>query len=139
MEFDTLDWDGPFSGEGVRIIKSHTFAHHLNYLKAQGQPIVMVVRNDYECMKWWLEAGGWDITYPNYKPYYKDDATMFRRIQDQNLDIHKFMWDNKDKVVEVFDNYHLADLLGLSLEGIESRTYYNSKDTKVYVYRPKTN
>ena len=107
MEFDTLDWDGPFSGEGVRIIKSHTFAHHLNYL--------------------------------NYKPYYKDDATMFRRIQDQNLDIHKFMWDNKDKVVEVFDNYHLADLLGLSLEGIESRTYYNSKDTKVYVYRPKTN
>jgi len=65
MEFENTDWDGPFSGKGKRIIKSHTFAHNLDELKQSGHPIVMVYRNDHECFKWWVEAGGFGITYPN--------------------------------------------------------------------------
>ena len=45
MEFRTTrdNWDLPFSGEGKRIIKSHTFAHELDHLKDLGHPIVMVL------------------------------------------------------------------------------------------------
>ena len=138
MEFDTLDWDGPFSGEGVRIIKSHTFAHQLDHLKDAGFPIIIVYRNNYESMKWWLEAGGFDITYPNYKPYYYNEKNMWKQIQLQNADIMKFMWENKDRVIETLDNYHTADLVGISRLGIEKAFNYKSKDIKVYVYRPKT-
>ena len=144
MEFKTYDWDGPFSGDGVRLIKSHTFAHQLDHLKdpdydfeTPSYPIVMVYRNDYECMKWWLEAGGFDITYPNYKPYYKDEENMWKQIQLQNADIMKFIWKNKDRVIETLDNYHTADLVGISRYGIEEGFNYKRKDTKVYVYRPK--
>ena len=41
MEFTPIDWDGPFSGVGRRIIKCHTFAHKLEELKTKGYPIVM--------------------------------------------------------------------------------------------------
>ena len=78
MEFENsiTNWDKPFSGLGKRIIKSHTFAHRLNDLKKLGYPIVMVYRNDIECLKWWNDAGGFDITYPDYS-YFKDQDTMW--------------------------------------------------------------
>ena len=82
FEFDNKKemWDLPFSGKGKRIIKSHTFAYQLNELKKYKLPIVMVYRNCYECYKWWHEAGGFDIEYPNYKPYYKKSNNMWCEI-----------------------------------------------------------
>ena len=136
MEFETNDWDSPFSGNGVRIIKSHTFAHHLNDLKNTKFPIILVYRNDYECMKWWLEAGGFDITYPNYKPYYKDNANMFNQIQSQNKDIMKFIWDNRTRITQVSNNYELANAVNISCNGNEHHNY-KLKDTTVYVYQSK--
>ena len=72
MEFKVDDWDGPFSSSGVRIIKSHTFAHSLPELAARGYPIVLITRSDAECYDWWKAAGGFSITYPAYQPYYRD-------------------------------------------------------------------
>lgn len=89
MEFNQM-WDKPFSGEGIRVIKSHTFAFQLPYLKDFGCPIHMVIRNDRECFDWWHEAGGWDITYPNYA-WYRDDDNMMEQIQLQNLLIREFV------------------------------------------------
>ena len=68
MEFDNNieNWNKPFSGKGKRIIKSHTFAHQLEDLKTLGYPIVMCYRSNLECYDWWVEAGGFDISYPNY-------------------------------------------------------------------------
>jgi hypothetical protein len=34
-------------------------------------------------MEWWLQAGGFDIAYPNYD-WYENEATMFARILEQN-------------------------------------------------------
>lgn len=137
MEFATDDWDGPFSGNGVRIVKSHTFAHQLEELKNTKFPIVLVYRNDYECMKWWLEAGGFNITYPNYMPYYKNNTNMFKQIQDQNKDIMKFIWNNSKQVIQVSNTHELANSLNISHNGIKEDYNYKEKDTVVYVYQPK--
>lgn len=93
MEFQNFEteWDKPFSGEGTRVIKSHGFAYQLPYLKAFGYPIHMVVRDNQECFDWWHEAGGWDITYPNYKSFYKDDDVMWEQICYQNHLILQFV------------------------------------------------
>lgn len=93
MEFNQM-WDKPFSGEGIRVIKSHTFAFQLPYLKDFGCPIHMVIRPDQECFDWWHEAGGWDITYPNYA-WYEDDDNMMEQIQLQNLLIRDFVESEK--------------------------------------------
>ena len=101
------NWDKPFSGDGIRIIKSHTFAHQLEKLKTLNHPIVMVYRNDVDCYNWWNDAGGFDITYPNYD-WYENDAGMQQRIQEQNqliLDFgqkHMLQWKQHHSHCDIF-------------------------------------
>ena len=33
-----------------------------------------------ECFDWWKQAGGWDISYPNYQ-WYVDDHHMLHYIE----------------------------------------------------------
>ena len=150
MEFKTYDWDGPFSGEGIRLIKSHTFAHQLDHLKdpdygfeTPSYPIIMVYRNDYECMNQWFEAGGFKITYPNYKPYYKNADNMWIQIKKQNLDIMDFIQKNRKDITRVYNNEQLADTIEISRKGLGDEFHgpihnYHEKDILVYVYQPKT-
>lgn len=88
-------FDAPFSGTGMRIIKSHIFglADNLDYLKELWPecPIVLVYRSDDECLGWWTTAGNFDIAYPNYRPYYVDFPTMAARIKQQNAGIEYAM------------------------------------------------
>jgi hypothetical protein len=88
------EFDRPFSGTGVRIIKSHVFAHHIDFLKANWPdcPIILARRGDDACLGWWVKCGHFNITYPKYDKYYKDLRTMSRIIADQNRDIKK-AWD----------------------------------------------
>ena len=78
MEFlskDTLEaeFDRPFSGSGIRIIKSHVFCHHLEFIKNTWPDcdIVCVDREDDACLGWWVRCGEFGITYPDYSGYYK--------------------------------------------------------------------
>ena len=140
MEFDNSPehWDRPFSGTGRRIIKSHTFAHQLDTLKDLGYPIVMVRRGNIECYDWWMQAGGFDITYPNYKTYYKDPDTMWSQIESQNKDITLFIQQNLDRITCPTDNFDLCGVLGIKSPGPRDRIHthnYAEKDIKVYVYR----
>lgn len=135
MEFDVDEWNKPFSGKGIRLIKSHCFAHDLNRLKDLGYPIVMVYRNDYESMIHWLKAGGFNISYPNYGPYYKNNSNMWTQIQRQNRDIMDFVWNNKERIKEVENNYLLCQELGITNAGTGELTGYFLKDIKVYVYQ----
>lgn len=139
MEFgiDYKEWDKPFSGTGIKIIKSHTFSLHLHKLKKYKQPIVMVYRNDVECYRHWVLAGGFDITYPNYKPYYKDLNTMYEKIVQQNRNILDFVHDNSihnDKnIFRVNTKNGLCNLLNLTMTGDDIN--YKDKDITVYVYQ----
>tara|TARA_B100002019_G_scaffold210383_1_gene183064 strand:- start:162 stop:746 length:585 start_codon:yes stop_codon:yes gene_type:complete len=133
MEFET-DWDEPFSGNGFRIIKSHVFAYQLNKFKDL-YPIVMVYRNDVECLEWWKKCGHFNITYPNYGPYYKDLDNMWDEIQMQNTAIMKFVKRNISKIITPKNNSELCKLLQIELPKDLVNHNYKEKDIKVYVYK----
>lgn len=135
MEFenDALQWDKPFYGEGVRLIKSHTFAYQLDYLTQYRCPIVMVIRNSYSCWEWWNQCGGFRITYPDYT-WYKNPDNMFVQIQLQNQAITTFIYKNRDRVIQCMDNIEVLEELGL--DSNVTKDNYSEKDVSVYVYQP---
>lgn len=108
-------FDSPFSGKGIRIIKSHIFSYQENieYLKElwPESPIVLVHRSDDSCLGWWIRAGQFNITYPNYKPFYKDIDTVAKLIEQQNVGILK-AWDYYEGF-EPKTNIEICDYLGL--------------------------
>lgn len=77
-------WDG--AGTGTKMVKCHQFAYSLGWLRRKNIPnsnILLVRRGNQECFDWWKEAGGWDITYPNYT-WYGDDDHMRHYIEAEN-------------------------------------------------------
>ena len=132
-DFDSLSkedlekiFNAPFQGsDKIRIIKSHVLCYHVEKLsKMFGDPIVLVYRHDEDCFDWWKQAGGWDITYPNYK-WYKDDATMKQQIALQNQAVRKFVYENK--LYSLNNNNQLQKYLGISSIG-----YLDFTDLEVY-------
>ena len=85
MWIDEIDksFDGP--KDQTKVILSHNFAYYLNDIVElfPESKIIAVVRDNDECFRWWQEAGGWNITYPNYE-WYKDDIRMMHEISQQN-------------------------------------------------------
>ena len=136
FEFDNKKemWDLPFSGKGKRIIKSHTFAYQLNKLKKYKLPIVMVYRNCYECYKWWHEAGGFDIEYPNYKPYYKNSDNMWCEITSQNTKIMQFVKDNEQSISRIQDTYELCSILNIKEHKDLKWREYSDDNIQLYVW-----
>ena len=108
------EFDRPFSGTGVRIIKSHVFANHIDYIRATWPdcPIVLVHRDDDACLGWWVKCGHFDITYPSYDLYYKDLRTMAGIIRDQNEGIQEATWRYPRRQPQT--NQELASMLGIA-------------------------
>ena len=134
MEFGVNDWDGPFTGQGIRIIKAHTFAHDLDRLATLGHPIVMVYRMDVDCFEVWKLCGGFDITYPRYNEYYKNLDIMWQHIQRQNSDIQNFIKNNSNRIQQVYNNTALCRLLNINFQSNKAVHIYKQKDIQVYVY-----
>ena len=86
-------------------------------------------------MNWWKQAGGWDITYPDYS-YYENDDQMMMNIGAQNKASTRFLWHNKDNITTVLSNLHLCSILGLSTDNLTLKSF--DKDMKVYVYTPSS-
>lgn len=107
------EFDRPFSGTGIRIIKSHVLSEHIDYLKSSWPDcsIITVQRSNDACMGWWTRAGGWNITYPNYQPYYQNDATMYEHIVKQNSGISNAC--EKYAHITVTNNYQAAQILNI--------------------------
>ena len=108
------EFDRPFSGEGTRIIKSHVFCHHLDFIKNTWPdcPIVLVHRPNDACLWWWVRCREFRITYPDYHGYYKDLDTMAGHIDYQNRDLLVFCKNNR--AVAVKNNLDLCDMVGIS-------------------------
>jgi hypothetical protein len=125
------EFDRPFSGGGIRIVKSHVFAHHTDFLKQHWPdcPIVLVHRSDDACLGWWVKCGHFNITYPTYKEYYVDLKNMARIIADQNRDILA-AW--KDSYY-IGDNLTLARTLGIEPPPIAYYQSYKKSDIEVTV------
>ena len=132
------DFDEAFTGEGVRIIKSHVFANHIDYIRQTWPecPIVLVHRSDDACLGWWVKCGHFDITYPDYSEYYQNLRVMDKKIQEQNHGIVNAMWDYKHHgLTEVTTNLELCDVLGIKWPDNEFRQNYANNDIKVSVIR----
>ena len=78
------------SADSIKLILSHHFSYYIKEIKEQftDSRIVLCYRPDEECLKWWHEAGGWNITHPRYDWYVNDDR-MLRCIKEQNQELLK--------------------------------------------------
>jgi hypothetical protein len=136
-EFDyyqcEAEFDAPFSGQGVRIIKSHVFADHIDYIRETWPdcPIVLVHRDDDACLGWWVKCGHFDITYPDYHEYFRDLKHMAGIIKGQNRDILKAWWKYTGRVVT--DNVQLAQALNIELPPVDYAQDYVMSDVRVMV------
>ena len=120
-------------GKGVRIIKSHIFAHHLDFIKQTWPecPIVLVHRPDDACLGWWVRCGHFNITYPTYNEYYIDLKHMAQHIDTQNRDILT-AW-NENNCCFIGNNVTLAATLGIAAPPEEYRQSYSAADIQVTV------
>ena len=118
---------------GVRIIKSHIFSHHIDFIRETwpGCPVVLVHRSDDACLGWWVKCGHFDITYPKYDKYYIDLRHMAGIIAQQNADILTAWTDNN--CFFIGDNVTLADTLGIARPPTEYYQSYTTADIEVTV------
>lgn len=94
MEFPaSLDKDILDSAHSInkscRLIKSHEWSYMLDHIKKSYPKdwILLVYREDQIAYDWWKQAGGYDISYPNYSAYV---GTMTEHIKEQNFHIKQF-------------------------------------------------
>ena len=127
------EFDRPFTGTGVRIIKSHVFAHNIDFLKDHWPdcPIILVQRPDDACLGWWVKCGHFGITYPLYDQYYRDLRTMSQIIPAQNRAIQAAVWRYKGYVVN--SNRELAKALNIQPPPVEYEQNYGADDIRVTV------
>ena len=129
-------FDKEFSGTGVRIIKSHIFSNHIDFIRKTWPdcPVVLVHRDDDACLGWWVKCGHFDITYPLYAEYYKNLRTMASIIRQQNQGITDAMWNYKHKgLKEVNTNLELCNALGITWPDSNHKQNYTNNDIKVTV------
>ena len=126
------EFDRPFSGNGVRIIKSHMFMYHVGFLKQTwpDSPIVLVHRGDDASLGWWVRCGGFNITYPDYTKYYQNLEFMAEEISRQNAAMRPH-W---DLASQVSNNHQLCDRLGISYPSAEYQQIYADHKVRVKVY-----
>lgn len=125
------EFDRPFTGTGVRIIKSHVFADNIDYLKKNWPdcPIVLVHRPDDACLGWWVKCGHFDITYPDYHGYYRDLRTMAGIIQKQNHGIIAAVRKYPSK--NPLNNQQLCRMLGIASPPEDYAQDYAQSDLRV--------
>jgi len=125
-------FDQEFLGLGIKIIKSHIFSNHIEYIKKTWPecPLILVHRNDDACLGWWVKCGHFDITYPLYHEYYKDLKTMATIIKQQNAGILEAWWKYTGKYVT--DNKELCQALNIQAPEHDLQDYVKS-DVRVKV------
>jgi len=126
-------FDKEFTGRGIRIIKSHIFSNHIEFIKKTWPecPLILVHRNDDSCLGWWVKCGHFNITYPLYHEYYVDLKTMATIIKQQNKGILDAWWKYQGKYVT--DNKQLATALNIEIPSKEYIQDYVQSDVRVKV------
>ena len=121
------------SDRGIRIVKSHVFAHHIDFLRENWPncPVVTVHRPNDACLGWWVKCGHFDITYPSYDYYYKDLRTMSKIIHEQNQDIVQAVI--KHGYYSMTDNHALCERLNIRRPPEEYYQDYSQADIGVRV------
>lgn len=127
------EFDRPFFGQGTRIVKSHMFGYHIDYIKQTWPdcPVVLVDRSDDACLGWWVQCGEFGITYPCYGDYYKNLRQMAECIRKENIGNRRAAREWPGCTVST--NLQLSRLLGLADPPQEYKQDYYDADIKVTV------
>jgi len=129
-------FDKEFNGTGVRIIKSHIFSNHIDFIQKTWPEcsVVLVHRDDVACLGWWVKCGHFDITYPLYNKYYVDLKRMAGIIKQQNTGITDAMWNYKHQgAKQVATNLELCNALGIAWPSGDYRQNYTNNNIQVTV------
>jgi hypothetical protein len=130
-------FDAPFTknDNGIRIIKSHVFCNHIDFLRKTWPecPVVLVHRSDDACLGWWVKCGHFNITYPLYHKYYVDLKTMAQRIQQQNTNLVESWTDHGQNLAMPTNNYQLCRALAIATPPREYTQNYIENDITVKV------
>jgi hypothetical protein len=129
-------FDYPFDKDaaGIRIIKSHIFCNHIDFLRNMfpESPIVLVQRSNDACLGWWVKCGHFDITYPRYDNYYVDLKTRATKIKQQNHGIDQIIAGSRN-AQQVSNNRQLCKTLSIELPPEEYWQNYAASDITVTV------
>jgi len=127
------DFDEAFTGEGVRIVKSHVFSNHIDFIKETWPdcPVILVHRPDDACLGWWVKCGHFNITYPDYSEYYQNLKVMAEKIKEQNQGIIKSIY--KYKSCNPLTNSDLCGVLNIELPPSDYFQSYGASNVKVTV------
>ena len=129
-------FDKEFDGTGIRIIKSHIFSNHIDFIRKTWPDcsVVLVHRDDDACLGWWVKCGHFDITYPSYNKYYVNLKRMASIIKQQNTGITDAMWNYKHLgAKQVTTNLELCNALGIAWPDSNYRQNYTNNNIKVTV------
>ena len=129
-------FDKEFDGTGIRIIKSHIFSNHIDFIRKTWPEcsVVLVHRDDDACLGWWVKCGHFDITYPLYNKYYVDLKRMAGIIKQQNTGITDAMWNYKHQgAKQVVTNLELCNALGIAWPSGDYRQNYTNNNIQVTV------
>jgi hypothetical protein len=129
-------FDKEFSGTGIRIIKSHIFSNHIDFIKKTWPDcaIVLVHRDDDACLGWWVKCGHFNITYPLYNEYYQDLKHMATKIKEQNQGITDAVWNYKHQgSKQVNTNLELCTALNIIWPDSNYTQNYTNNNIKVTV------
>jgi len=131
------EFDKPFTGNGIKIIKGHNFCHHLDFIKENWPdcPIVMCDRSDDSCFGWWLRCGGLNIAYPSFDRFPTQDDVV-KAIDEQNADMRKFI--KSSGALRIHDNMDLCEKIGITRPPMTPHNStllqnYSANDVEVYV------
>ena len=122
MEFDCSlnrsNLDAPYTeNSGCKLLMSHEWSYYFEQIQ-DAYPLAwiqLIYRPDWPSFLWWKQAGGFDITYPNYD-WYESDYLMSYRIQEQNKLILDFaqknsvQWKQHHKHNDIFVGTHRPDV-----------------------------
>ncbi|GAA2405184.1 hypothetical protein GCM10010191_11230 [Actinomadura vinacea] len=105
----------PFSRPGgTMIMKSHLFSRHLDHLRAlfPKARMLLVHRSEEECLDWWIDCGGFDISFPDYS-WYQNLDNMRVQIARDNSALMDFTRRHGLRFQRYDDLAVVADALGL--------------------------
>lgn len=99
---------------GIKLLKSHLFSQHLPFLAGMFPQarFLLVHRPDEKCLKWWEQAGGFTISYPDYS-WYGTSENVAKEIERDNAGILAFAAMRNAKLVRRRSMAPILDALGL--------------------------
>jgi len=125
----------PFENwDKIKIIKSHWFAYHLDFLHNifPKATFISCYAADDDCYYWWKKVGGWGLPFPSYE-WYENDNKMLSSIKEENSKLLKFNID-RDENLKFYSFEELYKKLNLQFtDSLDRPRDVNSFSCKISV------